>query len=96
MAFFFKLIDTATLDQGEYRKTSWAEARNVALGCAEAGLRYFVQGREVDRRAFLDATYEVEEVAFEKKNKTHKQITISHGVCAGRSTNAKSTIWVRR
>lgn len=96
MAAFFKLIDTATLDEGEYRKTSWAEARNVVLGYVEAGLRYFVQGNEVSRDAFLDATYSVEEAAFNKKNQTHKQITISHGVCAGRSTNAKSTIWVRR
>ena len=93
---YFKLIDTATLDQGEYRKTSWAEARNLVLGYAEQGLRYFLQGEEVDRRSFLDATYAIEDAAFNKKNKTHKQITINHGVCAGRSTNAKSTIWVRR
>lgn len=73
----------------EFRATDWAAAGN---GGYVPGTRYFVRGKEVSWEEFDSAVDAARNAWWDKKESTHKKISVQHGVLP----TSRVSIWVRK
>jgi len=83
---------TTIYSSGHKEETShWAEAFNLPVQL-EDGQRWFLSGKEVTVQEFRDAAGAAGDAAYEKKNKTHKEVRVLYG----NSAACYVTKWVPR
>lgn len=73
----------------EFRATDWAEAGS---GGYIPGTRYFLRGKEVSWEEFNSAIDAARNAWWDKKESTHKKISVQHGVLP----TSRVFIWVRK
>ena len=98
MAKKFEIYDLNGFRCYEGRPSHWAEFQSELFSIRNNGVegqgRYYVSGKEVTFEEALVATFDAEQAFVDKRNETHRQITVHIGASSCRGTYHK--VWVRK